>query len=385
MNPLLSFFTASRRWLVLVLLAVGCQAPAPEQAARPTPPLAPVPLPMPAQLGYHRYIGTIGGRPVLAEMALRRDEPLYPGAPQPQTTTLDGTFYYRATGRGGTLGEAYQPRLGQWLETYYWTPGSHRQVTLLCAEQPFGPLLTGWYTPYGQQQRLPVRLRESYQGGVRYELLHEQTRIIPESGATTDSYGEDLVEQTYLHLLGPDTLRPALARLQCPPPAARRQARQARAVRLSAGDYSRGYLDVTFNEDGLLATERYQMQGSAGTRNYSHQQQQQLFDLRTGRALSLAGQLRPGGWRQLQRLLTRQALADTTGARRRAYWWRGGQLPLPTGGLALLPTGWVATYIEPDSELDRHGYSQTLSWAVVRPLLRPGSPLRRLVRMRGLP
>jgi hypothetical protein len=136
----------------------------------------PVPLPTDAQLGYHRYVGTVGGHPVLAEVTLELQENPYPD------TLLhakwEGTFYYRATGLGGWLGKTTRVRPDQWLETTYdqmlW--GRYYGPTaVLCAEQPPGPLLTGYYTHPGQRQALPIHLQESYADGVRYELLHEES------------------------------------------------------------------------------------------------------------------------------------------------------------------------------------------------------------------
>jgi hypothetical protein len=336
------------------------------------------PLPAATQLGYHRYVGTIGGRPVLAELNWYLKQPLYAGDTRPITATLDGTFYYRDTGQDGTLGTAYGAYPTQWLETYYYTSPDNQPVAMLCAEQPPGPLLTGWYTPYGERQALPVHLRESYQDGVRYELLHEQTTGRPGRHFPSSQPNKALVEQTYLHLLGSDTLRPALARLQCPPPAARRRARRVRLANLGPGDDYQEKVEVTFNAVDILSIQRFATLGNNAIRTYDEQIQQVLVDLRTGRTLSLAGQLHPGGLRQVKHLLTRQALADTTAASQRDYWWRGGQLPLPAKGLVLRPDGWVAAYKELDYEQDLHGYHQTLSWAALYPLLPLGSPLRRL-------
>jgi hypothetical protein len=321
-------------------LVAALNAASPSRAARP-PERAPLPA---AQLGYHRYVGTIGGRPVLAELNWYLSKPLYAGDTRPITSTLDGTFFYRDTGQYGGLGKAYGPDPTQWLETYYYTSPDNRPVAMLCAEQPPGPLLTGWYTPYGERQALPVRLRESYQDGVRYELLHEQTTGRPGRHFPSSQPNKALVEQTYLHLLGPDTLRPALARLQCPPPVARRRARRVRLGSLGPGDYYEERVDVTFNAVDLLSTQRFITLGNNAIRTYEEQVQQVLIDLRTGRALSLAGQLQPGGLRQVQHLLTRQALADTTAAGQRDTGGAVGGCRFPLGALFYGPTaGWPPT------------------------------------------
>lgn len=397
---------ASRRWQLALGVwagaAASCETPATQSApaGRPHPatataqpgrkvisasqaPLEPAP-PTPAQLGYHRYVGTIGGRPVLAEFTLKLETiPYVDSVPRPE---LDCFFYYRASGRGSGLGSPTLFRPDQALTTYYPHPNSTTHgLVVLRTDQPLGPLLTGWCRPPGQQQAVPMRLRESYADGVRYELLHEELRKRPRqhfSGRVEADSG--LMEQTYVHLLGPDTLRPALARLQCPPPATRRRTRQARMARFGWLDFYREFATITLNEAGPLAYTLDVSQGMYGTRYDEESERERLYDLHTGQLLTIPGQLRPGGLRQLQRLFTHQALADTTYAHHRDYWLRGGLLPLPAGGFTVTPTGLVAGYREPEYEEDLHGYGQTISWATLRPLLRPASPLHRLLRAREL-
>ncbi|RTQ53699.1 hypothetical protein EJV47_02895 [Hymenobacter gummosus] len=392
------------RWRQTTLLlglaaASSCEAPTTRQAPAAAPPVAaplpkpvPPPLPSAAQLGYHRYVGTVGGRPVLAEIELRTElnEIFYPDTVW--AAKLESSFYDRTTGQPSGFGSAEWFHPAQWLETYAWDYRdryNHRRVRALCAEQPpGGPLLTGWYYPEGQAQPVRVQLREDYTDGVRYELLTESSAL-PTSDSLTADY-ETVgggVEQIYLHLLGPDTLRPALARLQCPLPAARHRARLARSRRLPDYEYLSPYLEVTLNEADLLAYTYHDLHRT------KHEDIDsaycRLLDLRTGRTLSVAGQFRPG---TLQRLLTRQARADTVEARYRAFWWHNGQLPLASALLTIELTGITASYstgtmpspYEPLSDSNRPGYSQHLTWAALRPLLRPNSPLHRLLRIRGL-
>lgn len=358
---------------------------APQVIARLQVPTArrepPVPLPTDEQLGYHRYVGTVGSRPVLAEVTLELKENPYPD------TTLHaewtGTFRYLDTQQGGGLGQATYFRADQSLETNYrqLIGQSYVPLAVVCADQPPGPLLTGWYIPPGQRQALPISLRENYADGVHYELLQEESYGPAQPTAQRDGTLDSAsVAQHYLHLLGPDTLRPALARLQCPPPAARRRARRRR-LHYRTYDYYTDDILVTLNEGSLLAYTRYEVWGAYGSRYDREGRRCYVLDLRTGRPLSLATQLRPGGWQQVQRLLTHQALADAAAA---SHWVQAGRLPLPPGGFELTPTGWVATYSEPQYEEDYYTYSITLDWATLRPLLRPGSPLHRLLQGRAL-
>ena len=76
-------------------------------------------------------------------------------------------------------------------------------------------------------------------------------------------------------------------------------------------------------------------------------------------------------------------MADTACARNRDHWRHGKRLALPNEGFELTPTGWTASYGERNPE-NNFGYARKLSWADIRPLLRPTSPLQRLLRVRGL-
>jgi len=370
--------------------AIGCEpaatnrqtptgAPAPPAAA---PPLAPPVLPTAAQFGYRRYAGTVDGRPVLAEINLWQEENVYINEQWYPTPKFSGYFYYRATGATGTLGEAHTFPPAQTLET--WHSGIvgryYERLAVLCADQPpGGPLLSGWCRQPGQRRWLPVRLHESYADGVRYEILREESDT---GDSRDDAPATGRVSREYLHLLGPDTLRPALARLQCPPPAARQRACRALLARIGEFNTDEESLDVTLNEAELLACTVFWIKES-GPRYYIQSGYRRLFDLRTGRELRLLDQLRPGGRRQLQELLTRRALADTAYARHRDHWRHGPLLALPNEGFELTPQGWTACYGDPTPE-DSYGYGRALTWAEVRPLLRPNSPLQRLLRVRGL-
>ena len=233
---------------------------------------------------------------------------------------------------------------------------------------------------------MPVRLHESYAGAVRYEVLMEDSDG-PANPHSAWPEEQAHVAQEYLHLLGPDTLRPALARRQCPTPAARRRARQRLLAAFSASSYQEANLTVTLNEGNLLAYTHSQTQGEYRTDSYTRERTRHyLLELSTGRYLSPLAQLKPGGRRQLQRLLSRQALVDTLyrSSRSRAHWWRNGQLQLPADGFELTPAGWLATYGEPAAGEVNYYYYQTLSWAALRSLVRPGTPLARMLRARGM-
>jgi hypothetical protein len=332
-------------------------------------------LPTAAQRGYHRYRGLLGDRPVQLDLTVT----VYPQpyASVAGSANLEWDFEYLDSNQ--PLGSspsctfpASQPLEIGWTDR----STSSQQERKLCTDQPVGPLLTGTYAL--GRWLVPFRVQEDYSDCLRYEIVHEETVGPP------IRHGEDTVQASvsreYLHLLGADTLRLARARMQCPWPAQRERVRQALAQRLESRTHSNQFMDVQLNEANLLAYTLEEREESEGSRYYESHFRQVLYDLRTGRELRLFDQLRPGGRRQLLRLLHQQAMGDTARARNRDFWRKNGNLPLPDQGFTVTMGGLEAYYAEHESELDMHGYSQTIAWAALRPLLRPHSPLHRLLQ-----
>ena len=333
----------------------------------------PLPTSAPTFLGYRRYQGTVNGQPVVMEL-----QPTW--VAYPSYFTCESTYYSPASG----VASALQVATG-------WTSRQPLEFTtadqqVWCATQPLGPILSGsCYTRSGQLLG-PFTLRESYAGAVRYEILEETAP----GQAGLDAFGEPdtaSVTLNYLHLLGRDTLRPALARLQCPRPAQRLRGQRALAAELTPtpDGFAAVYQEakwVTLNEADLLSYHASLEESVVNKRHGEHSGQQVLLDLRTGRALDLLAQLRPGGLEALQRLLARQALRDTAAAARN--WLHAGLMDEPEEGFVLTPAGWEASYHTALEDLPFSSYSVAASWAQLRPLLRADSPLQRLIRARGL-
>lgn len=55
-------------------------------------------------------------------------------------------------------------------------------------------------------------------------------------------------------------------------------------------------------------------------------------------------------------------------------------MPFPAAGFAVTPEGLVARYGLTEADSEPYFYSQTLVWEDLRPLLRPNSPLYRLIK-----
>jgi hypothetical protein len=207
--------------------------------------------------------------------------------------------------------------------------------------------------------------------------------------------------QEHLRLLGPDTLRPAVARIQAPLPAergewARRQAtkklRYITDARTGWYEEPRGTeeefsnLYVVYLDYGLLClTEDHSY--CSGNSACHHSFSNTVYDLHTGNALALDDIVQPGAMGALRRMLPRYLRTDdlfSTGVGFRSA-DESEPMPLPYNDeFGLVDEGFVFKYS--DRELDgfRWGPEITLPWAELQPLLRPDTPVARMLRERGL-
>jgi len=355
-------------------LLAGGSTPAPRPAVSP-------PLPRDGQELYRRYRGEVAGQPVVVEFTLRR----LTGLPKEVQLDLTGRYYDLATGTPHDLRPVglFRPAAPLTLrdETDPAMAGAVWHAT-----QPLGPVLSGTWQASAQGPPQPFALREDYAGAARFERLTEQTT----GRRGVNAFGNPArssISVTYLHLLGPDTLRPALARLQCPVPVRRRRARHALDQVASAQDMANLYdqsLDVTLNEQDLLGCSTYTQEDVLEHRRAEHTWNNIVYDLRTGRQFGLLDMLRPGAYPIVQRLLTAQLRrGDPTYAALLEL--DSDLLPLPDEDFALTPAGCQATYQTAPEDEPFYAYTVTLTWAQLRPLLRPGTPLDRLLKARGLP
>ncbi|GAB2942698.1 hypothetical protein GCM10027048_04170 [Hymenobacter coalescens] len=382
-----------RRWAIglgLSLLA-ACEArrPAAEQpksgAAATVSGQAPAPDSTAASAsftGYHRYVGTVGAAPVVLELTIN--------APNPDAGwRLRGTYYYEQQGRTLVISHesAYQP--GQPLTLREGAPKPEAPDETVPtgrwrATQAAGPVLSGtWESPDGRRQ-LPFRLREDYTGAVRYELLTETATGAP-CPLAEDQAGprRPEVRRTFLHLLGPDTLQPALRALQSPEP---RQRRDQLAVELDGADCTGSFgfygdVDVTLNGYGLLSVLRSEGEYLGGAYPNSTEELA-VYDLGTGRTVKLADWLRPGQESALRRLLLRRLRAHP-------YASSLGLNDADVGGGELPALGFDSegAYCLLGSFGAPHAVQRVpvvIPYRELRPLVRASSPLARMLRQRGL-
>ncbi|UOQ98541.1 RsiV family protein [Hymenobacter sp. 5317J-9] len=369
-----------------------------------------------------RYRGTVGRHQVTVELDLGKDE--------------NGDPALR-----GTVRFAGQPAVLHYLRAWpeFRPTAALRLVEADSAQptfdvgfwranQPAGPRLTGtWTGPTGLP--LPFELREDYhddQGklaAVPYEMLMVDYVAVGEEAMRSADWRQRVSQDTvlrhatmygmygqdYLHLLGPDTLRPALADLQCPPPAARAAEPRQRAIeklnRVAEARQRGGYeeprgteeeynnLFVEYLDHGLLSWAEDHSYCS-GTSACSHGFTHVVYDLNTGAALMLTDILQPGAAVALRHALARHLRTDDDqsdfdgpagpgGEQRADDAFEGLALPA-NDDFGLVEKGLVFHYSDRELLSYRYGPELVVPWAELLPLLRPNSPMARMLRERGL-
>jgi len=326
--------------------------------------------------GPRRYVGTIGGEPVTAELTL--------AAPD----SIGGRFYLWRSGQEYEFSQPtrHQPLVLELVPAEF-SLGTPAGGQWRLRRYPGAVLQGTWVDSAGQQPR-PFVLRESYQTGVRYEVLAmtlSDGQAVPAEYCYTPSSCREFV-----HLLGPAAARPPLSRVQCPAPAGRRAL--LRTTLDNAAD-NESRLRVQLNDFYLLS---YQLHSSespfAGTGD--HFENNVLLDLASGRRLTLASQFRLGYVVPLRRLLARHMLPYVIEDNPHLQGWEqltdhGQPVKLPR-----LPMG---TADSADGEGDtflftvqglalatHRSRTYTIPYRELRPLVRPGTPLARMLRARGL-
>lgn len=376
--------------LLFGLLLAGCEQPRPAAPwpwwQGPEPYVAPPPAPPGPTRATHetsllppQYRGVIGTDSV--------------------TLTLDGNYYGHRRGRELVLsGPAGDSKA--WARTdslhplrltvFDWnadapinTPDGQFEL----AGRP-GRLLVGeWCLPGGRPR--PVRLRPSYWGAARLrpETWSVSGRMVELGGPFYEGTDSASFWADYYTLPAGHPAAAVVNKLLGPPRAPAAMPRYLDSL-LRQADYNRGstsyWLWVEYNDDFLLSVSRHT------DVNCIECETQVLVDgvtvdLRTGRQLRLADLLRPGAEARLLRLLARRMAEETD-------WDAESFASLPAGGFRVVPAGLRFTYDRRDvpdlcctgSDQPNHILGTTLSFAELRPLLRPDSPLTRVLRQRGL-
>lgn len=339
-----------------------------------------------------RYTGTIGGQAVTVELRWQ------------QPDSVVGSFYYHR--RGAAYGLTYQksrskakalPLLVSNNQLSYYQPAGSWQLT----SRPPSAVLAGSWTRPGHPA-LAFELHENYAGAVRYT---RQTLLLTGGPSEPDPHGSRVpqYERTFLTLAQPTAVPGRLRRALASSPATRRH--HMLAGREGDAD-AHVWMEVVLNDFGLFS---YQTSYDALPFGGRHQSdlQSALFAVATGQPLTVASQLRPGYERPLRRLLSRHLLHDddpyfdeVNKEHNNEWRWRNkqenpGQLvPLPdleepsADDLTLTAAGLEACY-SPYSLFESPGgmlpsCTVLVPYRELRPLVRPGTPLARMLRARGL-
>jgi hypothetical protein len=333
-----------------------------------------------------RYEGTVGGQPATAELAVARG-------------TVGGGIFY--LWRGGPAYELHGTKVLTPLHGRIVGMADQYLAGSWHLARPAGRVLVGYWQDTAGRQR-PFVLRESYAHAVRYEL-----QALTLWGGPSGSDYTCLVphyKRDYLQLLG--AVSQALRRQQAPPLARRR--RQMRASFPAAEDCEYE-VTVRLNDFNLLSYQTvYSSSPFGGRQQYG--QTGTLIDLVSGRTLTLASQLRPHYKLALRHLLAQHLLhdaeytylnksgtetwywADTTrtaadtAANRSLWTWRP-YAPFSARDALFTGEGLEVNYWQGSllsSSVGNADLSALIPYAELRPLVRPGTPLARMLQARGL-
>lgn len=331
---------------------------------------------------YRRYVGMLNGQAIVVHLSILTTVQVHPYADQ-----LAGGWYYRYARQPEEHQLLFRRRRGGRLVLAEQTP-DHTAATAATDTArmewrvgwPLGRSLQGQRRAvYGPKQQT-VQLREDYSQAVRYKLLR-----LTAHGSYC--HGEPGRAQPYwstefLHLLGADSLR--LARWQAPPPGARRDSLRRQLLDGESCNQVSQSLGVTFNDFNLFSysiwTEGYYY-GAHG----EHSIEGFIVDLNTGEELLVDKLLQPGTEPALLKLLARHLRHDYPELNEDDQWHWKTVPPLPDS-FTLTPTGLRAKYGDYTltAYATHYANTTTISYAELRPLVRPGTPLARMLAARGM-
>ena len=374
----------------------GDTAPAPAAAPTggcPTQPLAFVSSPaLRRPLVVRRYVGTVGEQPATAELSWHHPD------------SVTGRFYLHRGGPEYELNKnkhlkGQQLGVSQRYPSDVTTPGYWQ-----LSGRP-GAVLRGYWQRGGRRQ--PIELREDYAGALRYRV---ETRLLAGGPAADDAEclppncHVPLYRRSFLTPLAPGQAPPALrAALVTAEAARRRLMRENREEDAQTSVWP----EVRLNDYGLLSFQTLLYSDPFGGKP-QHGIESVLYDLRTGQRLTIASQLRPGYQQPLRQLITQHLLHDADFVavnEGSAEDWRWLDNPDQPDALAPLPEeqpnfAYNAEYLAlTNAGLEAYYsagslYKETLAgsspeivvvpYQELRPLVRPGSALERMLKARGI-
>jgi hypothetical protein len=310
-------------------------------------------------LQVHRYVGTVGGQPATAELQWHNPD------------SISGRFYLHRAGVEYSWDCARRNKGARVFDF-----GDDGQWRL--SGQPGGATLRAIWHKSGRRQ--VVAMRESYAGAVRYGMRRMLFVEISDTTAGPAYELEASIERDFLTLPAPATVRPSLRRLLNPGPKAR--LRQLTHVEESNSVASHR-LTVRLNGFGLFSYQACDFsRQTGGTPDVGFEST--LLDLATGRPITVESQLQRGYELPLQRLIMQHVLHgpefDEQDRKRLVDDWGNTHLAdYPDMDLGLTATGLEAVYWQP-----MYPASVLIPYRELRPLVRPGTQLARMLAARGM-
>ncbi|MBD2770307.1 hypothetical protein IC235_20665 [Hymenobacter sp. BT664] len=344
-----------------------------------------------------RYVGTVGGQAATALLQWQNPD------------SITGFFYLH---RGGPTYElsssSSRARRAVVLQVSPEYPNDSAPNSQWHLPARPGAMLAGsWRTAAGSQH---VALRESYVGAVplaiRTLYLRGGKSLVDKSDDPNCTNQPSLSYDFWRLPAGPATVPPALRAVLNPTPAACRRTLRARLEGDGRATYS---LAMRLNDFGLLSYQTYYMASPYGGRP-QYEVRGSLFDLATGRALTMRSQLRPQYDLPLRRLIAWHLLHDakfddTNKAHSQSWQWEEKPKPKAASDTAFSNSLWLLRDLAPVPEqiaftsegLEVSYWRGSLGQALgnlretvlvpyrdLRPLVRPGTPLARMLAARGM-
>lgn len=328
---------------------------------------------------YRRYAGTLHGRAIVVHLSVRDNLQV-----KPYQDYEAGYWYYCAGRPAAEHRLLFRRRGGGQLVLAEAKPDHATPADTASTEWQLGwplgrTMQARRRAVYGPAQQT-IQLREDYTQATRYELLR-----LTAHGSYC--HGEPGRAQPYwstefLHLLGPDSLR--LARWQAPVAAARRELLRQQLLEGESCNQVSESLGVTLNDFDLLSYTIW-TEGYYYGAHPEHGIEGFIVDLRTGQEVKVAELLRPGTEPALLKLLARHLRHDYPEMNEEDHWHWKTVPPLPDS-FTLTPGGLQADYSDYAlaAYISHYANTTTIPYRELRPLLRPGTPLARLLAARGM-
>ena len=318
----------------------------------------------------HRYVGTLGGQAIVLWLSVGAD-------------SVAGSWYYRTARQPHERILAFRRRRGgramlsEEIEANIPTTGTTAEWQL---RWPPGRVLTAQRRAVPGTSWQAVPLHKDYSQAVPYQLLRltaHGSYCHAEPGRPQPYYSSEFVR-----VLSADSLR--LARWQAPPPAARRDSLRRGLRRDGACQQITNSTAVTLDDYGLLSYNVWTQADYYGN-HPGNSQAGFIVDLRTGRLCLVQELLRPGTEPALLKLLARHLRHDYPELAEEDDWHWKTVPPLPSS-FTLTPSGLSANYGDYalTAYSSHYANTTTIPYAELRPLVRPGTPLARLLAARGL-